>query len=370
MTKAINLTSFLLFVVLFPMASTPLPDTLEVALTFIVQYWHHPNQLQHICARLQHPRVEVIVHADSNSSDDRAAFANVESLYANVRVLHSENIHEVRGYNRAAGLASGWLVAFSQDDRLPPDSLGWVTSVIGSFELLPRLGILGLHRGSSSLLYRSGKRTRRDYMYGTCGDNRDQADGTKWHGLGTRDMDEPLKMVAWLNIGPIVVRRRLFLHLGGFNLSYSRPGELGIGFDAELTGRVIASGEHAALVCPSRKTFFRNGCGGKGTTATRDKMRRRILAALANERMLTMQFQADEPQLLERVRSAHIMYSNASIQAALARLFPSCSKCSSDQSIGEIREAFHEVDHLCRHSTNTTPHVSPNVTQNASKVMY
>ena len=348
------------------MASTPPPDTLEVALTFIVQYWHHPNQLQHICARLQHPRVEVIVHADSNSSDDRAAFADVESSYANVRVLHSENIHEVRGYNRAAGLASGWLVAFSQDDRLPPDSLGWVASVIGTFELLPRLGILGLHRGSSSLLYRSGKRTRRDYMYGTCGDNRDQADGTKWHGLGTRDMDAPLKMVAWLNIGPIVVRRKLFLHIGGFNLSYSRPGELGIGFDAELTGRVIASGEHAALVCPSRKTFFRNGCGGKATTATRDKMRRRFLATLTNERMFTMQFQADEPQLLERVRSAQSMFlANASIQRTLARLFPSCSKCSSGQGIDEFREAFHKVDHLCGHSTNTTPNVSPNV----SKVM-
>jgi hypothetical protein len=102
------------------------------------------------------------------------------------------------------------------------------------------------------------------------------------------------------------VRRKLFLHIGGFNLSYSRPGELGIGFDAELTGRVIASGEHAALVCPSRKTFFRNGCGGKATTATRDKMRRRFLATLNNERMFTMQFQADEPQLLERVRSAQI----------------------------------------------------------------
>ena len=318
----------------------------KVALTFVVQYWHHPRQLPIICSRLQDPRIEIIVHADSNTSDDHDAFVKVLDAYANVRILYSDNVHEVRGYNMAAPIANGWLLAFSQDDRLPPEAPGWIDSVLGAFELWPKLGMLGLHRGSTLLLARSGNLTRREQMYGTCGDAKDQAEsGTKWHGLVTRDMDAPLMMVSWLNLGPIVVRRRLFLSLGGFNVSYSKPGELGIGFDGELTGRVIAAGQHAALVCPSRGTYFRNGCGGKGTTSTRAKQKLRLGLMSANEHMLTQQFQAHDASLLARVRDAQSMLSSSeSALLALAQLFPNCSKCSSGRGIDG---GFHKSDHLC-----------------------
>ena len=324
----------------------------KVELTFVVQYWHHPRQLPIICARLQDPRVEIIVHADSNSSDDHAAFVKVLDAYSNLRILNSDNVHEVRGYNMAASIANGWLLAFSQDDRLPPEAPDWVDSVLGTFQLLPKLGMLGLHRGSPLLLARSGNLTRREQMYGTCGDARDQADsGTKWHGLVTRDMDVPLMMVSWINLGPIVVRRRLFLGLGGFNVSYSKPGELGIGFDGELTGRVIAAGQHAALVCPSRGTYFRNGCGGKGTTSTRAKQKLRLGLMNANEHMFTEQFQADEPSLLAKVRDAQSMLSSSKATLdALAKLFPNCSRCSSGKGIDS---GFHKSDHLCGTANGT-----------------
>ena len=328
--------------------SPPPPPTTEttsgtgdVALTFVVQYWHHPRQLPLICSRLQHPRVEVIVHADSNSSDDREAFAHVKRAYANVRVLQSDNVHEVRGYNRATASAKGHLVAFSQDDRLPPSATGWVDSVLRAFELLPRLGVLGLHRGSTRIFGRSKD------LYGTCGDAVDVAGGgAMWNRLLlTLDMTAPLMMVPWLNIGPLVVRRRLFLAIGGFNTSYSKPGQLGIGFDGELTARAWGADAQAALVCPSRATYFRNGCGGKSTTASREKMQIRLRAMAANERLFVEQFRAESRTLLERVKAAQTaLAASAPTQRELEHLFPNCSRCSDE---ADRESGFHDSDHLC-----------------------
>ena len=78
--------------------------------------------------------------------------------------------------------------------------------------MLPKLDMLGLHRGSPKLF------DRLQHLYGTCGDARDKPDaGAQWHGLPSRDMITPLMFVGWLNMGPLVIRRQLFRDLGGFN---------------------------------------------------------------------------------------------------------------------------------------------------------
>ena len=47
-------------------------------LSLIVQYYKHPEQLNAIARRVKgHPRVELIIHADSNTTEDAAAFAKV-----------------------------------------------------------------------------------------------------------------------------------------------------------------------------------------------------------------------------------------------------------------------------------------------------
>ena len=66
------------------------------ALSFIIQYWRHPSILHLLISRLQHPAVEVVVHADSNTTADQAAFEHVRASFSNVRIVHSPNIHEVR----------------------------------------------------------------------------------------------------------------------------------------------------------------------------------------------------------------------------------------------------------------------------------
>ena len=51
-----------------------------------------------------------------------------------------------------------------------------------------------------------------------------------------------------MNIGPIIVRRVALDEVGGFNTSYSKPGQLGIGFDHEFIGRLWQAGWQSAVM--------------------------------------------------------------------------------------------------------------------------
>eukprot|EP00966_Prymnesium_polylepis_P007435 171038-Prymnesium_polylepis.1 len=85
-------------------------DTVSMQVSFIVQYFDKPRMLAAIAGRLQHPALELIVHADSNTPCDRPALLAVARRFSNVRVLRSNNVHEVRGYNFAARAANGSLL--------------------------------------------------------------------------------------------------------------------------------------------------------------------------------------------------------------------------------------------------------------------
>ena len=78
----------------------PLSDAPRIS--YILQYFRYPHALAEIVRRLQHPRLEVVVHADSNTTQDAAAFAAVRSQFPRTRLVHSANLHELRGYNKAA----------------------------------------------------------------------------------------------------------------------------------------------------------------------------------------------------------------------------------------------------------------------------
>jgi hypothetical protein len=248
----------------------------STSLSVIVQYYRHPRQLVAICRRLlQHPAVEVVIHADSHAPEDLDSFRAARALsQSRVRLVRSNNVHEIRGYNRGVRAASrsSSLLAFTQDDRLPPENASWVDSVLRVFDVLPpSFAALGLHRGSPWAWHRNQKLS--DYAVwggrpmpahmGSCGDpaDREGDDTLQWARLPTRTMEHPIASAAFLNVGPIVVRASAFRALGGFNLSDSPRGAPGMGFDAEFVARLWLSGWQAAVACPSRRTALRNGCG-------------------------------------------------------------------------------------------------------------
>lgn len=104
----------------------------------------------------------------------------------------------------------------------------------------------------------------------------------------------PFMHVAGLVMGPILVRREVFVRIGGFDESYSRVGEPGIGFDMELGLRLWTLGSRVGLYYAG----VGNGVGGH--KSRRDPRRRR------NDRLNTRR--------IMELWSAH----NQSIRAAVA----------------------------------------------------
>ena len=212
--------------------------------------------------------------------------------------------------------------------------LCWIDRVLFAFESgsFPLLAALGLHRGSTRLWFK-----RRDAsplpsvgkpkMVGLCGDAADTIEGTKWDYLPSAKMDAPIQYVSYMNIGPVVVRRDVFKRLGGFNTSYSPRGQMGIGFDHELIGRIWREGLEAAVVCPSPATVFRNGCGGKGTAA-RVEQRKRIQHT--NQRLYTAQFMPHALEVETAVAAAQTRLLRDRRRLRMLRhVFPDCVDCEA-----------------------------------------
>jgi hypothetical protein len=312
-------------------------------LSVIVQYFNHPRQLQVICERLvSHPRVEVIIHADSYTFADRAALTAAQ-LLPRVRVLRSRNIHEIRGYNRASRLARGAILAFTQDDRLPPANCSWVDAVLNVFALLPpSFAALGLHRGYASTWGRSRQ------SIGLCGDAENSPSGSQWERLHrTGSMRTPIAAAAALNVGPIIVRTAAFVQAGQFNTSYSRPGEPGIGFDFELVTRLWKLGHEAAVTCPSAKTAFRNGCGGK--MSLKDGPEARNTAEIRNIGLYLQQFEQHAVAIERRAAAwQRSLEANVTLLAELRRLLPGCVDCA-EVPTGEAALGFEPMgpDGIC-----------------------
>lgn len=120
------------------------------AVTVIIQYFRHPHTLAALLLRLlSDPRVEVIAHSDSHTKADSQAFSEAVANYPPpaLRIIYSQNVHELRAYNKAAVYARAPLLLFTQDDHLPPASpTAWMNFVVHAFELLGPGGLdaLGL----------------------------------------------------------------------------------------------------------------------------------------------------------------------------------------------------------------------------------
>uniref|UniRef100_A0A7S4FC00 Glycosyltransferase 2-like domain-containing protein n=1 Tax=Chrysotila carterae TaxID=13221 RepID=A0A7S4FC00_CHRCT len=328
----------------------------RIAVSFIVEYYKHPDQLYDLCSRLQHPQLEVLIHADSNTSNDIKAFDHVAFSFSNVRIVYSArlNVHEVRAYNRAALLARGWLLAFSQDDRIPPPAPPtWVDRVLEIYRIMPpAFAALGLHRGS----YWTWKSVPRFPMQlsGACGDAATDASGlNSWQPLHTRHLLQPVAFAGFLNIGPVFVRRKAFLAVGGFNVSYSPRGQPGIGLDAEITAKLWLHGYQAGLLCPALETFFRNGCGGKGTIKTAAASALRQQQEERNTQTFFNQFSSNARSvIISRVNASYRqLHQDPDRLPALRRVITKCLNCGSATDMALLQERFHSYDALCAKST-------------------
>jgi len=200
----------------------------------IVQSFNQVRNVSVLESRLRATSMqELIVCEDGSLDGSHEAWLRL-LVNPNDFLLHSNDLHEIRTYNRAIGMAQGAVVCLMQDDDRPPSDGAWLADALEIFERYPRLAVLG----------------------GWCGFDRyfEVEYNAPW--LLSRDTaipfldpptGRPFAFVENVNIGPYFVRRRVFDELGGFDLRFSGVGEPGITFESEFCYRVWRAGHQVAL---------------------------------------------------------------------------------------------------------------------------
>ncbi|KAK3242517.1 hypothetical protein CYMTET_47805 [Cymbomonas tetramitiformis] len=174
--------------------------------------------------------VEILVNNDSQSDHDTWM---KELTGPSDHLVDMGNLHEIRGYNRLAKFANGDFIVFLQDDDVSKEDK-WLHHALELFSSYPKMALLGGYRGRIDI----GSK-----MHGG------QVDGLKFGpGMGVRTCckhfthkcpktNRPFMFVYKVNMGPMIVRRSVFLRLGMYSTDFSCPGAAGIGFDFEFSVR-------------------------------------------------------------------------------------------------------------------------------------
>jgi glycosyltransferase involved in cell wall biosynthesis len=195
------------------------------------------NQVQNVAAlesRLRRTCADELIVCEDGSLDGSHEAWLHRLAGPNDFLLHSNDIHEIRAYGRAIAFARGEIICLMQDDDRPPRDGSWLADALEVFASYPALGVLGGWCGFDE--------------YFTVEYN------APWLPSGLRRIPSvdphsglPLMFVENVNIGPYLLRKRVFEQLGGFDLGFSLPGEPGITFEAEFCYRAWCEGYQVAL---------------------------------------------------------------------------------------------------------------------------
>ncbi|GIL69422.1 hypothetical protein Vretifemale_361 [Volvox reticuliferus] len=209
------------------MSSQLLPSSYpgRPVVSIMLNYFKRPHVIQEIadnmraaCLSVSIP-CELVVNVDN--PHEAGAWVNEAGF---VVPVFSANLHEARGYNRAARLARGKYLVVWQDDQIPPRTGTWMLQMIRLFQTYPRLGILGMNT------YRICRQKESTNRQGNPGWNPDPRTGITW------------TYVHFTDFAPMAILASVFWELGGLEEGFSRPGECGITGDWELCARAWVAG--------------------------------------------------------------------------------------------------------------------------------
>ncbi len=221
-------------------------------LALIIQSFNHRSNIKPIIENLRKARAcEIIVCEDGSvdgSQEEWMKYLNRPNDF----LIHSNDLHEIRTYDRAVRMARAEIVCLLQDDDIST-GCEWIDHALQLFDQHPKLGVLGGYRGhdfDSETI--SSKRP-----FGFQGSRADVRP------IPFRDpkLGIPFMFVSSVNIGPTFFRKEAWESIGGFDFSYSEPGSPGIIFDDEISFRAWMGGWQVGLY----STSFERGVGGRGT---------------------------------------------------------------------------------------------------------
>ena len=209
-------------------------------------------------------------------------------------LIRSNDIHEIRSYNRAIDLARGEIVCVLQDDDIPPPNGDWVTDALALFKRHPRLAVLGCWLGLS-IDFASLPNGVSHAFFGYLSEPLRSKLNVTVTPFADRDLRVPFMFVQTIGIGPIFFKRDVFRALGGFDASLSNPGEPGICLDQDICFKAWLGGYHVGLF---EAPAFQTGVGGQGTLIFGKEARKRNKRA--NLEKLKQRY-ADKTEWIDRI---------------------------------------------------------------------
>jgi glycosyltransferase involved in cell wall biosynthesis len=189
-------------------------------------------------------------------------------------LIRSNDLHEIRTYNRAIDLARGEIICLMQDDDRPPRDGNWLAEAADLFDQYPQLAIVGGWVGFMSYF-------ADEY-------------NAPWHPTPRSIPFENPKtgrqfmFVENVNIGPYLLRKSIFAELGGFDPMFSEPGAPGICFESELCYRAWRHGYQVGLADLPVKAPMDNGYPLPGGTLLWGKPQRDRNEQLNKQRIIEL----------------------------------------------------------------------------------
>lgn len=250
-------------------------DTPRVSL--LVLSFNHRDNARPILEGLRNTAADELIVCEDGSVDGAEQEWSRLLNRPNEFLLRSNDLHEIRAYNRAVDFARGEFVCVLQDDDIPPIDGRWVQDALDLFSSDPHLAVLGGHQGYVLDLSEPIDRIRAADIVGF-------AEGPEWSHVRAiptvAASGVPFTYVEGVSVGPIFYRRRVLQELGGFDTRFSPPGEPGILFDHDVSIRAWLAGHRVGLYGPPA---FRKYVGGQGTFMFGHAARRRNAAANARQ---------------------------------------------------------------------------------------
>jgi GT2 family glycosyltransferase len=235
-----------------PFAYTDAPS-----LSILIQSFNHGINIRSIMEGLRLTCADEIIVCEDGSVDGSEIEWRKHLIRPNDFLIQSNDLHEIRTYNRAANLAAGEFICTMQDDDIPPKDPSWASDAIALFRKYPRLAVVGPWHGWAVDFY--------DPQYPVLARfGAPPYPGAPFPEIPFWDdvIGKPFMFVESVGIGPMFFRRSVFQELGKFDLRFSGVGEAGIWLDYDFCLRAWLAGHQVGVY--SSAAFERN-VGGQGT---------------------------------------------------------------------------------------------------------
>jgi GT2 family glycosyltransferase len=226
-------------------------------LSILLQSFNHRKNIPSIMERLRLTCADEIIVCEDGSVDGSEVEWRKYLTRPNDFLIQTNDLHEIRTYNRAANLAAGEFICLMQDDDIPPKDPSWASDAIALFRRYPRLAVVGCWHGWAvdfgdaryPVLARFGAPPF---------DGKPLSEIPFWDDT----IEKPFMFVESICIGPMFFRHSVFQELGKFDLRFSGVGESGIWLDYDFTMRAWLAGYQVGVYA---SPAFERNVGGQGT---------------------------------------------------------------------------------------------------------